>query len=131
MTQANALCNKAEFSNEETTRAGRTYAPNVNIHESQDALWLWADMPGVDEKTVDVRLDDDVLTIEAQVSLDEYTNLEPLHTQYNVGNYLRKFRLAGQVDATKIKAKISKGVLTLELPKADHAKPRNIAIDAG
>ena len=74
---------------DETTRAGRTYVPQVDIYETKDGLWLWADMPGVDEQSVDVRLADGVLTIEGQVDVKQYENTTPLYTEYNVGHYAR------------------------------------------
>ncbi len=57
---------------DETTRAGRTYVPQVDIYETKDGLWLWADMPGVDEQSVNVHLDDGVLTIEGRVDVTQY-----------------------------------------------------------
>ena len=113
---------------EEVTRAGRTYVPQVDIYETKDGLWLWADMPGVDEKSLDVRLDNGVLTIEGQVDLTQYENTTPLYTEYNVGNYVRRFTLSNDVDSDRIVARMQHGVLTLEIPKAERAKPRRIAV---
>jgi HSP20 family protein len=112
----------------EVTRAGRTYVPNVDIYETKEGLWLWADMPGVDEQSISVQLDDGVLSIEGQVDLKAYENVTPLYTEYNVGNYLRRFTLSSDVDSDRIVARMRNGVLTLELPKAERAKPRWIAI---
>ena len=119
---------KQEVTGHETTRPGRTYVPEVDICETTDGLWLWADMPGVDEKTVDINLADGVLTIQGQVGIQEYANLTPVYTEYNVGNYLRRFTMSADVDTDKIKARMSNGVLELELPKSERAKPRRIAI---
>jgi HSP20 family protein len=112
----------------EVTRAGRTYVPNVDIYETKEGLWLWADMPGVDEQSINVQLDDGVLTIEGQVDLKQYENVTPLYTEYNVGNYLRRFTLSSDVDCDRIVARMQTGVLALELPKAERAKPRRIAV---
>ena len=119
---------KQEVTGEETTRAGRTFIPPVDICETADSLWLWADMPGVDEKSVDVRLDEGVLTMQGQVSLQEYENLAPVYTEYNVGNYFRRFSLSEDIDTDRIKARMEHGVLELELPKAAKAKPRRIEV---
>lgn len=113
---------------EEVTRAGRTYAPNVDIYETTEGLWLWADMPGVDEKSLNVQLDNGVLTIEGQVALDDYENVTPLYTEYNVGNYLRRFTISNDVDGERIVARMQNGVLALEMPKAERAKPRRITV---
>jgi HSP20 family protein len=119
---------KRQETSEETTRAGRTYVPQVDIFETQDGLWLWADMPGVDEKSVNVHLEDGVLTIEGQVDVTPYEEVTPLYTEYNVGNYMRRFTLSSEVDSERIVARMQNGVLALEIPKAERAKPRRIAI---
>jgi HSP20 family molecular chaperone IbpA len=115
----------------EATRPGRTYLPSVDISESEGALWLWADVPGVDENSLDIRLDNDQLTIEGRVSLDEYENLSPVYTEYNVGNFVRTFRVSESIDAERIQASVKNGVLELQLPKAEKARPRRIAVNAG
>lgn len=112
----------------EVTRAGRTYVPNVDIYETKEGLWLWADMPGVDAQSISIQLDDGVLSIEGQVDLKEYENVTPLYTEYNVGNYLRRFTLSSDVDSDRIVARMQNGVLALEIPKTERAKPRTIAI---
>jgi HSP20 family protein len=127
-TQDLNVRNKQEVSGVEHTRPGRTYVPDVDICETTDSLWLWADMPGVNEQSVEVKLADGVLTIEGQVSLKEYDNLTPIYTEYNVGNFARKFTVSSDVDAEHIKARLANGVLEVELPKAARAKPRRIAV---
>lgn len=119
---------KQEVAGEELTRAGRTYLPDVDICETKDSLWLWADMPGVEDGAIDVKLDDSVLSIEGRVSLADYENLAPVYTEYNVGNYMRRFTVSSDIDAEKIKARMTNGVLEIELPKAERAKPRRIAV---
>jgi HSP20 family protein len=121
---------KQEVKREEQTRPGRAYLPDVDIYETRDSIWLWADMPGVDEKQIDVHLADGVLTIEGHVSVEGYGKLAPVYSEYNVGNYLRRFTVASDVDAERIKARVTNGVLEIELPKAERAKPRRIEISA-
>ncbi len=121
---------KQELKGEEHTRAGRTYVPDVDICETPNSLWLWADMPGVDEQSIQINLADGVLSIEGHVSLKDYENLSPVYTEYNIGNYARRFTLSSDIDAERIKARMTNGVLELELPKAERAKPRRIPISA-
>jgi HSP20 family protein len=121
---------KQELKGEEHTRAGRTYVPDVDICETPNSLWLWADMPGVDEESIQVNLADGVLSIEGRVSLKDYENLSPVYTEYNIGNYARRFTLSGSIDTDRIKARMVNGVLELELPKSERAKPRRIPISA-
>ena len=125
-----AVKNKQEVTREEPTRSGRTYQPDVDIYETEHSLWLSADMPGVDEKQINIDLANGVLTIEGRVNLDGYEELVPVYTEYNVGNYLRRFTISSDVDTDKIKARMTNGVLELELPKAEKAKPRRIAVTA-
>ena len=113
---------------EENTRAGRSFQPDADIYETKDSLWLKADMPGVDEKSVSVRLDEGVLTIEGNVALDDYQNISPVYSEYRVGNYRRRFSVSNQVDVERIQGKMVNGVLHLELPKAEKSKPRQISI---
>lgn len=122
---------KQELAREEATRPGRSFVPRVDICETDEALWLWADMPGVDEKSVDVRLENGELSIEGRVSAEGYEALTPAYSEYNVGHYLRSFRLSDRVDVNHIAAKMTNGVLELQLPKLAEAKPRQIPISGG
>ena len=115
---------------EEQTRPGRTYVPNVEIRESEDALWLWADLPGVDQNSVEVSLEDGVLSINGEVRTEDYSDLTPVYTEYNVGNFRRNFRLSTVIDAECIEAKMNSGVLELRLPKSAEARPHQIPISA-
>jgi HSP20 family molecular chaperone IbpA len=118
---------------EEQMRPGRAYVPQVDISENQDAIYIRADMPGVGKDHVQVELHEDVLSISGQVSVDDYEGLQPLHTEYNVGNYVRRFTLpdASRFDRNGISAHIANGVLELRIPKSEQAKPRRIQVGGG
>ncbi len=116
---------------QEQTRPGRYFLPEVDIYESEEGLRLWCDMPGVDEKDVEVALKNGMLTIEGMVSTDMYRNLRPVYTEYNVGNYFRQFMVNEEIDGSRIEASIRNGVLEVSLPKAETARPRRIEIKAG
>src|SRR5262249_15770492 len=113
---------KQEVAGEERTRPGRAYIPDMDVYETRDALFLSADMPGVDERSVDVNLTNGVLAIEGHVKVQEYENLSPVYIEYNVGNFVRRLSLPDDIDATHIKARLTNGVLEIELPKSEHAK---------
>jgi HSP20 family protein len=113
---------------QEQTRPGRYYVPDVNIYEFDESLKLWADMPGVKEKDVNVTLKDGVLTVVGQVATDMYAGLRPMYTEYNVGNYHREFVLNEDIDESKIRATLRNGVLEVELPKKEKARPRQIEV---
>jgi HSP20 family molecular chaperone IbpA len=122
---------KQSTSETEGTRPGRTYQPNADIGEKSDGVWLSVDLPGVDQNSVDVALNEGVLTIEGRVAVDEYDDLRPVYSEYNVGNFERRFRVSNRVDPKGIQARIEHGVLHLFLPKPEEARPRTIAVTAG
>src|SRR5262245_15549951 len=114
---------KQELQEKEHTRPGRTYVPDVDIREDEHALWLWADAPGVTPDHVEVELHDNVLRIEGRVSPQDYEGLTPVYTEYNVGNYVRRFTLtrSQEFDRDHISARLVNGVLEVKLPKAEKA----------
>ena len=113
---------------EQNTRPGRTYTPKVDILETDAGLRLWADLPGVDESSIEVELVDGVLAIRGRLATEVYENLQPLYTEYGVGNFDARFRLSNAIDGERIQAKLRHGVLELELPKVAAARPRRIEI---
>ncbi len=108
------------------------FVPATDIFERDDAVMVVCDVPGVDEKDVDVSLENDVLTITATQEVQEPdSKLELLHRGYRTGIWRRAFTLTADVDSSKIRAQIANGVLSVVLPKAEAAKPRRIQVDAG
>jgi HSP20 family protein len=121
---------KQQVEGTEKTRPGRYFVPDVDICEYDEMLRLWADMPGVTEKNVEVILKDNVLTVSGMVEAGMYDQLAPLYTEYNVGNYYRQFALNEEIDDSRIKARMRCGVLEVELPKREQAKPRKIQVQS-
>jgi HSP20 family protein len=119
---------KQQVEGTEKTRPGRYFVPDVDISEDDQGLRLWADMPGVAEKDVEVVLKDNVLTITGNVDAGIYNQLSPIYTEYNVGNYYRQFALNEHIDDSRIMARMRNGVLEVELPKREQAKPRRIEV---
>jgi len=120
---------KRELGNkQEQTVPTRTYVPTADIFETEAALTVSLEMPGVDKGAVDVNVEDGVLTVEGRLDFSKYQDMQPVYTEYNVGNYRRSFSLSNKIDQGRISADVSDGVLTLVLPKAEEAKPRRIAI---
>ena len=114
----------------ERIRNVKTFVPRVDIYETKDALFLIADMPGVDEKSVDVELEKNILTIAGRVTIDEVKEKSIVYSEYEIGDYERTFTLSDEIDHEKIFATVKNGVLRLELPKAEKVKPKKIAIKA-
>jgi HSP20 family protein len=113
---------------QESTIPMRTYMPTADIFETEDALTVVLEMPGVSKDNVDVGVETGVLTIEGRIDFQKYEGLQPIYGEYNVGPYRRGFRISSQIDQNKIAAEMRDGVITLTLPKAEEAKPRRIAV---
>lgn len=128
-SQELALREKKELAaKEEKTIPGRYYVPYTDIYETNDALTLVMEMPGVEKKDLTVTLENDVLRVDGRIDFSKYEGMEPLYTEYNVGHYTRSFTLSNKIDQDGINAQLTGGVLTLTLPKGKDAQPRRIAI---
>jgi HSP20 family molecular chaperone IbpA len=113
---------------EEKTVPGRYYVPYADIYETDEALTVVMEMPGVEKSRLNVALESDVLKVDGQIDFTKYKDMEPVYAEYNVGHYARSFTLSNKIDQEKISAQLEDGVLTLTLPKAKQARPRRISI---
>ncbi|MDX1645296.1 MAG: Hsp20/alpha crystallin family protein [Thermoanaerobaculia bacterium] len=119
---------KQEAEATEATSPGRYYSPYTDIFETEDALTVVMDMPGVDKANVAVTLEKGRLSVEGQIDSSRYDGLEPVYTEYDVGHFIRSFALSSKIDQAAITAEMEAGVLTLRLPKAPEAQPRRIEV---
>jgi len=120
---------KRELENkDETTIPARIFVPAADIYEAENDLTVILEMPGVEKKNVDIRVEDGVLNVEGRLDLTKYHGLQPLYTEYNIGHYARSFRLSSKIDQNKIAAEMTDGVLSLKLPKVEEAKSRTIQV---
>jgi len=115
-------------SKEEKTVPGRYYVPYADIFETDDALTVVLEIPGVEKKDLDVALENDVLRIDGRLDFAKYEGMDPVYTEYNIGHYTRSFTLSNKIDQARIGAQLDDGVLTLTLPKAKEAQSRRISI---
>ncbi len=128
MTEKKMTVSKDQPVNREATRSGARYlAPPVDIFETEDGLTLVADVPGLDERSLEISVDQGVLTIEGKAPFGAG---ELLWREYAMDGYWRQFQLPDTFDVAKGKAEVRNGVMTLQLPKAEAARPRKIAIEA-
>jgi HSP20 family molecular chaperone IbpA len=114
----------------EKTRPGLMFTPDVDIFETDQALTLLADMPGVTPERLTIDLRDNVLTISGEATRSAGGNETPLLVEYNTGTYYRQFSLSEIIDQDKIDANLKDGVLCLTLPKVEKATPRKITVTA-
>lgn len=120
---------KREVDNaQESTIPTTSFIPSADIYESENALTVVLEMPGVSRENVDVNVEEGVLTIEGRIDFNTYEGWRPVYSEYKVGPFRRSFRISNQIDQSKISAEMQDGVITLELPKAEAAKPRRIVV---
>ena len=133
MTQSKELQAKAKqevAAPAEQTRPGLVFAPEVDIFETDNKITLLADMPGVAVDSVNIDLQDGVLTVTGDVKPWEEADETDVLVEFEIGKYYRQFTLSDTIDQTNIDAKLENGVLRLTLPKAEKAVPRQITVTA-
>jgi HSP20 family protein len=113
---------------QESTIPARLFVPVADIFETDQALSMVLEMPGANKDSVEVSVEDDILTIDGRIDFAKYKGLQPLYTEYNIGNYRRSFEISNAFEQGGISAEMKDGVMTLVLPKAEKAKPRRISV---
>lgn len=113
----------------EQTKPGPVFTPSVDIFETETALTVLADLPGVTQANLDIDLHEDVLSIVGHIEEDHEPGENVLLKEYETGQYIRKFTLSEVIDQEKIQAELLDGVLRLTLPKVEKAKPRKIQVN--
>ena len=122
---------KYQEGNAESTHAGPVFVPATDIYEKEDAILVRCDMPGVEQGEVDITLESNELTITGSQAVAKPEGCDLLSNEYDIGTFQRTFKVPQLIDRDKIKAKLHNGVLDIELPKAEQAKPRKIEITTG
>jgi HSP20 family protein len=111
-------------------RTGRPWSPAVDIFETEDELVLKADVPEVDLKDIDLRVENQTLTLSGERKFDKEDSRKGYHRiERAYGQFTRTFALPSTVDTEKVEAGYSNGVLTIKLPKKAAAKPRQVKIE--
>ena len=122
---------EVETEGAERTRERLAFVPRADIYETAEAITVMTDMPGVDETSVDVTLEKNVLTISGYVEPMQPEGYDLAHAEYNIGDFERSFTLSDRIDRDGIEATVKDGVLRLVLPKITEAKSRSIPISVG
>jgi HSP20 family protein len=123
--------------NDSFERAGEesnltAWAPAVDIYETEHELVVKADLPDVDPKDLDIRVENNILTIRGERKFEKKVNEENyLRVERSYGAFARSFTLANTVNSEAIKAEYNNGVLTLSIPKREEAKPKQIKVNVG
>ena len=115
----------------ETTHEGPVFVPTTDIYEKDDAIIVRCDMPGVAQGKIDIQLENSELTISGHQDVARPEGYDLLSTEYDTGTFQRTFNVPQLIDREKIKARLHNGVLDIELPKAEQARPHKIEITTG
>jgi HSP20 family molecular chaperone IbpA len=122
---------EVEETGAERTRDRLAFVPRADIYETEEAINVVVDMPGVDETSLDITLEDSVLSINGYVEPTLPEGYSLAYAEYRVGDFERAFTLSDQIERDGIEAAIKDGVLRLYLPKITEARKRTIAVKAG
>ncbi len=114
---------------QDTARREAALLPPVDVIEDNTGITLYADLPGVPRDRLSLRVEGDQLTVEAEMVLALAQGLQPGHAEVQHSRYRRTFTLSKELDADKVSAELSHGVLRVRIPKAEHAQPRRIAVN--
>ena len=112
----------------EKTRPRKVYSPAVDIVERKEDILLIADMPGVDDKSLEITIEKDVITLDGRMDTKLPEGHRLLISEYGTGDYHRVFNLSDEIDKEKIMATVKHGVLRLTLPKTEAVRTRKIPV---
>ncbi len=113
----------------ERTREAVTYTPRFDIYETGEELVLMGDLPGVAPQDLDVRYENNELTIHGRVQ-PRHEGITFIYGEYGIGDFFRSFTIGEAIDSGRIHAELKNGVLTVHLPKSESVKPRRIEVKA-
>ena len=121
----------ANMGTEEPLAAG-SFIPAVDVYEDEHAIQLKIEVPGLDEKDIDIRLENNLLTVKGERKFEKETKEENYRrVERRYGSFTRSFTLPNTVSSENVQASYDRGVLTIALPKTEAAKPKQIKIEVG
>ena len=119
----------SSVTSQESLSAG-SFVPPVDVYEDEQGIRLKMEVPGIDEKDIDIRLENSLLTVRGERKLEKETKEENYHRiERNYGSFTRSFTLPQTVDTAAPKASYEHGVLTIALPKKEAAKPKQVKVE--
>jgi HSP20 family protein len=128
----NRLFRETQGNSQDESLTSSSFAPAVDVYEDEHNVTLKIEVPGIDEKDIDVRIENNTLTVHGERKIEKEEkeeNYRRVERQY--GSFTRTFNLPPTVDAEKVQADHDKGVLRITLPKKAEAKPKQIKVNVG
>jgi HSP20 family protein len=120
-----------KFLNEalQVTNRSSAWNPACNTYEDEQGFWVQVALPGLDRKDIEIVFDDGVLTVKGEGKENDPLNRTYFAREIGSGDFSRAFRLPNNVDPSKVAASYKEGLLTIEIPKREEAKPRRIVVE--
>jgi len=115
----------------ERTSNRRVFIPPVEILETEEAMIVVADVPGVDENSVEIAIEKNVLSLKGKVKFAVPEGYTLAYSEYGVGDFERLFTISNEVDREAVEATVKNGVLRLKLPKSKQALTKKVTVKAG
>jgi len=117
-----------EVTKQENTAEAITLTPATDIYEAKEGVTLYVDLPGVSKKTLDIDVDQDILTIKGKIDLTTTANMQPTYVDVRADVFERRFTLGDELDANKIEAQLDQGALKLTIPRLEKHQPKKVSI---
>lgn len=125
----NRLFEDMSSSKEEKDLMTRAWAPSVDIYENENEVVLNAEIPGVDEKDVEIKVEDNTLILKGERKFEKEAKEENYHRiERSYGSFFRSFALPGYIEQDRIEAEHENGILRIRMPKKPELKPRKVKI---
>jgi len=114
---------------EEKDMIASTWTPSVDIYEKENELVLTAELPGIDEKDIEIKIEDNTLTLRGERKFEKETKEENYHRiERSYGTFFRSFTIPQYIDQDRIEAEYENGVLKVNMPKKPEAKPKSVKV---
>ena len=130
-TRGASTTSAAQHAPQRSRYSDATLTPPVDVIEDSGGITLYADLPGVSRYKLQLNVEADTLTIEAESALPSPEGLQSSHTEVGLARFRRVFTLSKELDTEQVSAEFAQGVLRLRIPKAQHAQPRRVEVKAG
>jgi len=117
-----------EVTKQENTAEAITLTPATDIYEAKEGVTLYVDLPGVSKKTLDIDVDQDILTIKGKIDLTTTANMQPTYVDVRADVFERRFTLGDELDANQIEAQLDQGALKLTIPRLEKHQPKKVSI---
>ena len=117
-----------EVTTQDNTAEAITLTPTTDIYEAKEGVTLYVDLPGVSKKTLDIDVDQDILTIKGKIDLTTAANMQPTYIDVRADVFERRFTLGDELDTNQIEAKLDQGALKLTIPRLEKHQPKKVSI---